>query len=531
MTNEPPRRPRPSGNSPGNTNLLGNQHGNDQGGRNNGGNNNGYGGAGGGQGGSEQIRDILHVIFKRKRLIAVVFLVIVLPALLATALRKPTYVATAKVEISTQRTDPTMQPTDLTRLETIQLNESLVNSEVHVISSRDLLEQVVLKLAPSRDGGAPSRDGAKGPLFGEQILALSQNLAVTPIKASNVIQIDYKASDPMVATRMVNRVVDEYLAYHATVHGNKGLSRFYDEQGHLLQQESRKADDALVNFAESEGIVSPKDEIEATVRMVGEVSSALRDVTTSISGTEERIRAVRDQLATQPEVVKRSQYLEVNPVVSQLGAQLVDREVDRVTLLRKYTEKDRHVRDNADEIADLRAQMDTEMRERPTIVAHQLYRANPIREERLHMLLDLESQLREMRAREASLDEELSRVNRRLVGMQQKSIEFDRLQQEVKNRRDTYELYVKREQEARISQAMDEQKLVNVDVVQRPALPLARADLQRVSTAVAMIAGLVIGLAAAFAREFMSPTLHSEWDVGRHLGLPLMASIAETAKA
>jgi uncharacterized protein involved in exopolysaccharide biosynthesis len=171
------------------------------------------------------------------------------------------------------------------------------------------------------------------------------------------------------------------------------------------------------------------------------------------------------------------------------------------------------------------------MRERPTIVAHQLYRANPIREERLHMLLDLESQLREMRAREASLDEELSRVNRRLVGMQQKSIEFDRLQQEVKNRRDTYELYVKREQEARISQAMDEQKLVNVDVVQRPALPLARADLQRVSTAVAMIAGLVIGLAAAFAREFMSPTLHSEWDVGRHLGLPLMASIAETAKA
>jgi succinoglycan biosynthesis transport protein ExoP len=335
----------------------------------------------------------------------------------------------------------------------------------------------------------------------------------------------------MVATRMVNRVVDEYLAYHATVHGNKGLSRFYDEQGHLLQQESRKADDALVNFAESEGIVSPKDEIEATVRMVGEVSSALRDVTTSISGTEERIRAVRDQLATQPEVVKRSQYLEVNPVVSQLGAQLVDREVDRVTLLRKYTEKDRHVRDNADEIADLRAQMDTEMRERPTIVAHQLYRANPIREERLHMLLDLESQLREMRAREASLDEELSRVNRRLVGMQQKSIEFDRLQQEVKNRRDTYELYVKREQEARISQAMDEQKLVNVDVVQRPALPLARADLQRVSTAVAMIAGLVIGLAAAFAREFMSPTLHSEWDVGRHLGLPLMASIAETAKA
>ena len=51
--------------------------------------------------------------------------------------------------------------------------------------------------------------------------------------------------------------------------------------------------------------------------------------------------------------MKRSQSLEVSPVITQLSTQLVDRQVDRVTLLRKYTEKDRHVHDNADEIAEL----------------------------------------------------------------------------------------------------------------------------------------------------------------------------------
>lgn len=527
MSHEPPRRTRPTGNNPGNANLQGNN----QGGGNNNGSGYGYAGLGGTRAGSEQIGDILHVIFKRKRLIAVMFLAVALPALVAAALRKPSYTATAKVEISTQRSDPTLQPTDLTRLEVIQLNESLVNSEVHVIGSRDLLEQVVLKLASSGDGSGPRKEGAKSPLFGEQILALSQNLAITPIKASNVIQVDYKASDQMVATRIVNRVVDEYLSYHAAIHGNKGLSRFYYEQRRNLELDLRKAEEALVSFSETEGIVSPKDEIEATVHMVGEVGSALRDVKTSVLGTEERIRAVREQLAEQPEVVKRSQYLEANPVITQLSTQLVDREVDRMTLLRKYTDKDRHVRDNADEIAELRAHLDTEVHDRPTVVAHQLYRANPIREERLHTLLDVESQLREMRAREASLDEELSRASRSLVGLQQKSVQFDRLQQEAKNRRDTYELYVKREQEARISQAMDDQKLVNVNIVQRPALPLARADAQRVSAVVAVIAGLVIGLAAAFAGEFLSPSLRSESDVGRHLGLPLLASIGEIPKA
>src|SRR5262249_46556834 len=122
MAYEAMRRPRGNGN--------GNGHGPGNGGG-------AYGGWSGAQSANEQIRDILHVFFKRKRLIGALFLAVALPGLIATVLRKPSYVASAKVMISTQRSDPTLQPTDLTKLETIQLNESLVNSEVHVIGSRD----------------------------------------------------------------------------------------------------------------------------------------------------------------------------------------------------------------------------------------------------------------------------------------------------------------------------------------------------------------------------------------------------------
>jgi polysaccharide biosynthesis transport protein len=473
----------------------------------------------------EQIRDILHVLFKRKRFIAIVFLAITLPGLIATLARKPSYVATAKVMISTQRTDPTVQPTDLTRLETIQLNESLVNSEVHVIGSRDLLEHVVRSLALTGDG-EPLQ--IRSMPFGQQILRMGQNLNITPIKASNVIQIDYRSADPANATRVINRVVDEYLAYHASVHGTKGLPRFYDDQQRLLEHQLRRAEDTLATFSREQGIVSPKEEILSTVRSVNQVDSALRETSTAIAGTEERIRSIRDQIASQPEVVKRSQFLEINPVITQLSTQLVDRQVDRVMLLRRYTEKDRRVRDNGEEIAELRSQIEAEA---PTVVAHQLFRTNPLRESRLRTLLELESSLKEMRARQVMLEEDQSRAQRRLVSLQQKSIDYDRLAQEVKNSRETYELYVKREQEARISQAMDEQKLVNVDVVQRPALPLPRTDTQRASVAVLIIAGLVLGVAGAFGREYMSRSLRSEHDVGRHLGLPLLASIGDAPKA
>jgi uncharacterized protein involved in exopolysaccharide biosynthesis len=529
MALETQRRPNLGRNTNG-SNANGPGNGGNGGNSGNSGNGNGgYSAGGWSASGNEQLRDILHVIFKRKQLIGLLFLAVALPGLITTVLQKKRYVASAKVMISSSRTDPTVQPTDVTKLEPVQLNESLVNSEVHVVSSRNLLESVVRSLAASADGGGPPQSGSKP--FGQQVLALSQSLGVTPVKASNVIQIDYRHSDPMYAARVVNRVVDEYLAYHAEVHGNKGLSRFYDEQRRSLEQELRRAEQNLIAFTDSEGVVSPKDEISATVHMVGEVSSALREISATISGAEERARVLREQIGQQPEVVKRSQYLEVNPVVTQLTSQLVDRQVDRLTLMRKYTEKDRHIRDNEEEISELRARLDSELRDRPTIVAHQLYRTNPLREDRLRMLLEIESQMSEMRARQATLEDELSRSTRRLVTLRQKSVEYDRLEAEVRNRRETYSLYVKREQEARISQAMDEQKLVNVDVVQRPALPLPEADTRRVSLMLSIIAGLVVGIAGAFAREYMSRSMRSEGDVMRHLGLPLLASIGEAPKA
>jgi uncharacterized protein involved in exopolysaccharide biosynthesis len=492
------------------------------------GNGSGYSSAvGWGASGNEQIRDILHVIFKRKRLIGILFLSVALPGLIATLLRKPSYVASAKVMISTQRSDPALQPTDLTKLETVQLNQSLVNSEVQVIGSRDLLERVVRALAVSGDGNAPPHVEDVSTTFGNQVLGLGQFLSITPISSSNVIQIDYKSSEPSYAARVVNHVVDEYLAYHAVVHGNKGLSQFYDEQRRMLRTRLRDSEDALAAFAEREGVVSPKDVIQAAVVEAGRISSMLRDVTATISGTEERIRIVREQIAAQPEVIKYEQSLGINPTITQLTSEVVDRQMDRIALLRKYMEKDRHVRDNAEEIAELKAQLHAETNERPTVVTHQVFRVNPVRADRLHTLLDLEGTLREMRARQAMLEEDLSRANRNLVWLQQKSIEYDRLDEEVKNQRDIYELYVKREQEARISQAMDEQKLVNVDVVQRPALPLARADMHGISMALCIVAGLVVGVAGAFGREYLTRSLHSELDVGRFLGLPVLASIGD----
>jgi capsular polysaccharide biosynthesis protein len=74
---------------------------------------------------------------------------------------------------------------------------------------------------------------------------------------------------------------------------------------------------------------------------------------------------------------------------------------------------------------------------------------------------------------------------------------------------------------------MDQQKLVNVQVVERPGLPLEPVGNKWNSLIMAMISGLVVSLGGAFGLEYVNRTLRFERDVERHLGLPVLGTVAE----
>jgi uncharacterized protein involved in exopolysaccharide biosynthesis len=480
----------------------------------------------------ENLYEFLHVIFKRKRIIALLFLVVTLPSMMTILVfRRPTYVATAKVNIATDRANLTIQPSEVNALSTVKLDQAIVNSEVHLLTSRNMLERVVLGLAVANtEGGvAGLANAANGDAdLGNRVLSLTDDLKVTPIRLSNVIQIDYAAADPRRAAETVNSVLREYLAYNAEVHGQKNVTDFYEEQSGLLEQNLRRADETLRDFSVREGMISPDAEISAQVGAIVRLEGEAQDLDATTVGAEERVRIVRDQLAEQPPLVKGAQYLDVNPVVKQLRSHLIDRKVDRIALLRKYTDSERLVRDNNEEISELQAELDEAMRDQPTVVTQQVFHPNPVYETRLGKLLDLEADLKEYRARQAAEKEAISRSRRRLVLLKQKALEFNGLEAEVQRRREILGLYEKRGQEARISEAMDKKQLVNVEVVQRPSLPLPRAGGKVASLVLlALISGLAVSLGGALGWEYLNRTLRFERDVEQFLGLPLLGTIRD----
>jgi uncharacterized protein involved in exopolysaccharide biosynthesis len=521
---------RPPGN--GNGSRHGNGHGNGNGNGHGNGNGNGHEAARSATP-REQLFEVVHVVFKRWRLIAGLFLAVVIPGLVVALSSGKRYTAKGKVLIVSDRADVTVQPSEINSLAEIKLNEAVVNSEVHLIRSRELIEEVTRGLRVARtSGGVVGVANASEDYedIGKRALRLGRRLKVTPIRNSNVIEVAFTSGHQSEAAQIINRVIDEYLAYHARVHSKKGLPDFYEEQTRLLVQHLRRAEEAISEFSYREGIVAPDAEIQAAVGAVSQVEAGLRSKTGLIAGVEEKIRVIREQLAEQPSVVKRTQYLEVNPVVRQLRQNVVNREVDRVSLMRKYTEKNRYVRDNAEEIADLRSRLERAERDEPTVVSQEVFSANPVYEARLNKLLELEAKLKENRARKLSLEEELARGRRQLVQLKQKALEFNRLDQEVKRFETSLELFRKREQEARIGDAMDQERLVNVQVVQRPGLPLPESDSRNTTAMLALISGLVVSLGGAFGLEYVNRTLRFERDVERYLGLPVLATVSDSER-
>jgi uncharacterized protein involved in exopolysaccharide biosynthesis len=197
-------------------------------------------------------------------------------------------------------------------------------------------------------------------------------------------------------------------------------------------------------------------------------------------------------------------------------------------LLQKYTEKDRHVRDNAEEIGELKTRLETAERTNPRVVVSEVFGSNPVYETQLYKMLELEAKLKEDRARRIAVEEQLDRGRRRLVRLKEKAFDFDQLDQEVKRQRASLDLFMQREQEARIGDAMDQKRLVNVEVVERPGKPFRRADQKGTPMMLAIITGLVVGLAGAFGAEYLTGTLRFEREVENRLGLPVLGSIRDT---
>jgi succinoglycan biosynthesis transport protein ExoP len=462
-------------------------------------------------------RRILYVLFKHKLMICVIFILLIVPMFVYLLFRTTEYTAEAKVLLNPTRSILTVSPTGGQSVASMVVSPEMISTEIQIIKSPELAERLVADM--DRASGR-NRSEAEIRRAARNIRGL---LDAAPLRGTSLVKISVTSPQPEWSASVVNRAAELYLEQQLKVRKPQGIEEFYDEQEKKLSAGLLKAEEALKGFQDKEKIIDAPQEVMADLNALQSFERNLKETDSLIRETEQKMTILDEQLKQQKATISSSQSIGVNPVYSQIRTKLTQLELERDSLLQRYTADDRSVKDKEAEIQELKKKLETV---KETTVGGESISLNSTHQRILNELLQARVLLRGLNEKKVNLTRQVESYSAAAADKKRKGFDYDRLLREVTAKKENLALYKKRAEEARISDAMDDRKFSNAYILERASLPLKKANYSAfVLLLITIVVSMGIAVAAAFGLEYLNKTLRNEDDIEEQIGLPVLATI------
>jgi uncharacterized protein involved in exopolysaccharide biosynthesis len=478
------------------------------------------------------VRDFLAIAFRHRRLVIFSFLAVLVMAGLYAFRQPPQYQAEMKILVKRERVDPLVTAETNASPKPGSVTEEELNSETYLITSRDLIEKVTLAAGPQPKNNSwlavlkrwvlpppPRIPGSPTP-----VPQLPGVLQVDPVKKSNIIDVTYTSSDPEYSARVLNVLADLYLEKHLAVHRPSGAFEFFQQETERYRKGLAMIETRLSDPNSSEGMVSSQLEKDLTLKALPTAEAKLRETQEMIADTEERIHLLEKQLAaTSPRLTTNVRTTDNRGVLENLKSNLWTLELKRTELLGKYEPGYRAVQEVENQIAQIRAAM---AEEEKVSLKEETSDQNPVYQMIMQDLLKAKSQLAGLRATEKATAETARNYREKARQLDQKEMVQHDLLRTQKLAEDNYQLYLKKQEEVRISNELDRQRIVNVAIAEKATVP---TDPYGTPKPVIVLGGGLLAsfmsLALAFFVNQLDPTFKTPDELEAFLKIPVLAAI------
>jgi uncharacterized protein involved in exopolysaccharide biosynthesis len=395
------------------------------------------------------------------------------------------------------------------------VDEAAIATEIQLLSSGDLLRKVAetAGLADKKDRVATA----------EAIQELRKTVKVAPVLKANMIKATYSSSNPKTVESVLKALADGYLEEHLRAHSTSGSFQVFDEQATFYQQRLKELQERLSTFHQERNIVALAQQKDLGLRKLEDFQAARNENDAARRANARRLAQLRQQISqmgaritTQARVVP-NQYS-----VERLNTMLVELQNKRTEMAAKYQPGDRLIRELDQQISDTRKALATANGQ---IAKEETTDVNPLRQSLEAELAKAELAETEYRSRGASLAEALANYRQSLSGLESATNDDDQLLRQIKEAEESYFLYSKKREEARIEQAMDRQKVSNVALVQEARLPVLPVPKLSVTLAASWVLGCCLILGGGLMKTVLRNTVHTPWEVEGLTGLPVLASV------
>ena len=389
-------------------------------------------------------------------------------------------------------------------------DSATVDTEVQLVQSRDIAEQVVNALKLDRDPTFWAGSHRKAPVDMDQRHDAAIGVVQGGLKAkrsglTSVITIGFSSRDPNLAARIANGYADQYLIAQsqAKLTSSKQAGSALNDKLDSLRKAALSDAGALAQFRTAHGLYSTAgtalNEQEAT-----SYNEQLAQAQSDYTGDQARLNVARSQLAGDAEGAKAVAL--DSPVLQNLRAQRSQLTAQIAELENRYGARYPDVVAADKQLADINAGIQAEVH---------------------RIVSELQTKAEVSRQRVASMQAALGSARGRLAGGTTASVTLDELQRRADASRQVYEDYMARYQQASASEGTEQPdaRITNrADPPPKPSSPNVPLNL-----ALGFIVAVGAGVGAVFSREALHSGIATGEDIEQRLGLPHLGSVPELA--
>jgi len=475
------------------------------------------------------LRDLLVVLFKHKFKIVLVFLAAIIAAPLIYSRLPVIYEASSLLMIRYGReySRPSIgsDPAPLR----VGLPE-IVNAEMSILTSRDLKEKVigtvgVEKIFPTLAGSSPEMQN----VMDIAIFMFDGMLSLQTGKNSNLINVSFAHRDPEVSANVVNALVDAYKDKRLEILKDSKSLPFLEKK---TAEYRRKLDESEANLAalkqkykvfsfdqQRNLVLTQRMQLDATSKTT---QTQVKELTQKVSSLETQLKSVSQNI-TLPQ--------EESHGVSEAELQLLTLERKEQELLSKYNESNGLVLGTRNEIRLVKDFLEKQKRKKTGQVKPG---GNEFYQSLQKDIITAKAELGSLAIRSSDLQQQLAEIDRNMQALDLQEKDVRDLERQVSISEQNYQTYLKKLEEARISDDMDQQEMNSVSVVQSASAPLvpkspSKGLLQYLG--IAALLGAAGGVGLAFFLEFIKQGLISPQRAEKCLGLPVLTTISHRKRA
>ena len=465
----------------------------------------------------------LRIITKYRWLILSTTVTALVLAAIVTFLTTPIYRATASLQIDREAVkvvgNDNLQPQEQnTGLEFYQTQYELLGARSlaeRVISTLGLLDDPAFASDGQKSmigivtsyisGSSSTNDRDKTLDFKERKVAdrLQESLTIAPVRGSRMVKISIDSTDAATAQRVVNGFAEVFIA--------DNLDRRYDSSSYArkfleerIQQLKVKLEDSerqVVQYAEKQGIINLDDKKSLA-------STDLEAINTKLTEAHNN----RVKLEVLWGQAKQTQGFGFQQILDSKAIQ--ENRKLRTQLAAEYQQKLGLYKPAYPLMIQLRNQIKELDRDAETEVAA--------------IKSSIEAQYIGARNEEEDLASQLEKSKAEVVDQRGRSIQYNILQREVDTNRTLYDGLLQRYKEIGVSGAVGTN---NISIVDKAALPIIpRSPKLSLNLALALVAGLLIGILAALGLDYLDDSFKSPEDVEREVGLTVIGVVPKPKK-